>query len=182
MGKLIDLTGQRFGFWVAKKRGANNKSGQSQWICKCECGKKLLITSNSLRTGNSTSCGCNNSPDLTALSFGLLKVINQSNTKFGRKYWNCKCSCDNYIIVSTYKLRNHIIDSCKQCSSKELTHNFLCEQALSEILDQMQAGNHIQMWNDINLKFTCWTCIETNQIWYVANSAIAYYLEANKIP
>ncbi|HEY5268639.1 MAG TPA: hypothetical protein VII94_05980 [Candidatus Saccharimonadales bacterium] len=113
MSKLIDLTGQRFGFWLVKNRGANNKSGQVQWLCVCECGKKKNVTSNSLRTGNSTSCGCNHKPNLSGKIFGKLKVLNVyiSNDK-SRRHWNCQCKCGNTLIVSTYKLRQKITKSC----------------------------------------------------------------------
>jgi hypothetical protein len=113
MSKLIDLTGQRFGFWIVKNRNDNNKSGQVQWLCTCECGEKKNVASNSLRTSNSTSCGCNHNPNLTNKTFGKLKVldINISDDK-SRRHWNCRCKCGNIIIVSTYKLRQKITRSC----------------------------------------------------------------------
>ena len=112
MGKLINLAGQRFGFWVVKSRETNTKSGQVQWLCKCECGKEKTVTSNSLRTGNSTSCGCNHVPDLTNKCFGQLTVTGLSSTKNGRRCWHCKCSCGKELIISTYSLREGHITSC----------------------------------------------------------------------
>lgn len=57
MGKLIDLTGQKFGRLTALdfvgKRGS-----QSVWLCRCDCGKELMVAGQSLRRGVSTSCGC----------------------------------------------------------------------------------------------------------------------------
>lgn len=38
MGKLIDLTGQRFGHLVVLKLDEENKSKNAKWICKCDCG------------------------------------------------------------------------------------------------------------------------------------------------
>lgn len=29
-----------------------------KWLCKCDCGQKIWINGHSLRTGNTTSCGC----------------------------------------------------------------------------------------------------------------------------
>lgn len=40
MSKFIDLTGQRFGFWIATERVANTTKGVVQWRCICECGKE----------------------------------------------------------------------------------------------------------------------------------------------
>lgn len=114
MGKLIDLTGKRFGFWMVLSRASNNKSGQVQWKCCCECGAEKLVTANSLRSGNSTSCGCNHAPDLTGEVFGRLSVISLNKTSIdkSRRRWNCLCSCGQKVIVSTYKLREKITTSC----------------------------------------------------------------------
>jgi hypothetical protein len=57
--KAIDMTGQRFGRWlvieqdetVADRKGA-------RWIVKCDCGKVKSRLGHSLRSGQSTSCGC----------------------------------------------------------------------------------------------------------------------------
>jgi S-ribosylhomocysteine lyase LuxS involved in autoinducer biosynthesis len=73
MSKLIDLSGQRFGFWMATARGKNSNSGQTQWMCTCECGIQKLVTTNSLRSYNSTSCGCNQSHNLIKKRDDLIK-------------------------------------------------------------------------------------------------------------
>ena len=107
MGKLINLVGQQFGFWLVKNQGINNKSGQIQWLCLCECGIESLVSSNSLRTGNSTSCGCNHTPDLLNRIFGELTVSNLDHSKGNdRRYWMCACSCGNSIILNTNQLCN----------------------------------------------------------------------------
>jgi hypothetical protein len=113
MGKLIDLTGQRFGFWLVQNIGNKQTNGQTQWNCICECGIQKLVTSNSLRGGNSTSCGCNHTPDLTNKIFGKLLVLNLIITADkSRRFWLCQCQCGKNINVSTYKLREKLIESC----------------------------------------------------------------------
>lgn len=112
MGKLIDLTNQRFGFWIVIKLGSKSKNGQTRWLCRCECNRRKEVTSNSLRSGNSTSCGCNNVPDLTNITFGNLTVLKLHSHKNGVRKWICACICSKRIIVNTYKLREGIITSC----------------------------------------------------------------------
>lgn len=59
MGKFIDLTGQKFGRLTVLYRGEKVKHGRSiKWYCLCDCGNYCWVSSNSLRTGNSKSCGC----------------------------------------------------------------------------------------------------------------------------
>lgn len=58
---LIDLTGQTFGrLKVLGLHPERNRFGQAQWWVKCECGEseKFLIIGNTMKSGNTTSCGC----------------------------------------------------------------------------------------------------------------------------
>lgn len=75
---------------------------------------KKNITTNSLRSGNSTSCGCNHAPDLTNSHFNSLNIIKLDDSKKNqsKRYWLCKCVCGTFISVSTNQLRNNIITSC----------------------------------------------------------------------
>lgn len=58
MGKLVDLTGQRFGRWVVLERASNTPNGTARWICQCDCGTKRIVIGRDLRNGSSQSCGC----------------------------------------------------------------------------------------------------------------------------
>jgi len=111
MSKFIDLTNQRFGFWLVIKKSLKSKAGQTQWFCQCECGTIKEITTNSLRSYNSTSCGCNHSINLINQTFNYLKVIKTDYSK-GRKYWLCQCICGKQIICSAHQLIEKKISSC----------------------------------------------------------------------
>lgn len=55
----VDYTGQRFGrLLVTEKASRKTKSGNSIWLCLCDCGKKKEVVSSCLRSGDTTSCGC----------------------------------------------------------------------------------------------------------------------------
>jgi hypothetical protein len=57
MGKLIDLTGRRFGrLTVINRTGGGEKD--ARWHCKCECGSEKVVRSSCLRDGETRSCGC----------------------------------------------------------------------------------------------------------------------------
>lgn len=62
MGKLVDLTGQRFGRLLVLGRGESRKrpdTGTIQyWICKCDCGAIVEPRGNDLKSGKTQSCGC----------------------------------------------------------------------------------------------------------------------------
>ena len=58
MGKLIDLTGEKFGRLVIIEIANKNKRGNYKWICLCDCGKEVVVVGHSIRRGHTKSCGC----------------------------------------------------------------------------------------------------------------------------
>jgi hypothetical protein len=74
MGKLIDLTGQKFDKLTVIKRDCS-KNGKALWLCRCDCGNEIIVNSNSLRSGNTHSCGC--------LQKEIVKNIGLANKKHG---------------------------------------------------------------------------------------------------
>lgn len=58
MGKLKDLTGQRFGKLIVVERAENDSQGNAQWLCKCDCGNKKVIRGYQLTNNKTKSCGC----------------------------------------------------------------------------------------------------------------------------
>lgn len=61
MGRLIDLTGQKFGRWTVINRAPNNRANNTMWWCACECGTERAVTGDDLKSGKSFSCGCKRS-------------------------------------------------------------------------------------------------------------------------
>lgn len=57
MGKIIDITGLKFGrLTVVKYSGISRH--YATWECICDCGRIVTVAGVSLRKGNTTSCGC----------------------------------------------------------------------------------------------------------------------------
>lgn len=52
-----DLTGKRFGRLTVIKQ-IDKKNDQLIWLCECDCGNDIEVTTNHLITGNTQSCGC----------------------------------------------------------------------------------------------------------------------------
>lgn len=70
MGKLIDLTGHRFGRLIVIKQTSKTKRGQSRWLCQCNCDleKKIIVLGYNLKNGHTQSCGCLQKEKLTERS------------------------------------------------------------------------------------------------------------------
>lgn len=105
MKKALDLSQKRFGFWIALRRVENNPNGKTQWLCRCECGTEKAVTANSLCTGNSVSCGCNNMVDMCGRVVGDVTVICPDHTT-NRRAWKCYCRCGEEIIMSASDLKS----------------------------------------------------------------------------
>lgn len=59
MSQLKDLMGKRFGKLVVNGRAENDKFGRSRWLCKCDCGKEVIVQGTNLsKNGHTRSCGC----------------------------------------------------------------------------------------------------------------------------
>lgn len=58
MGKVKDLTGQRFGRLTVIERCGKNKKNAVLWKCQCDCGNLVIVRSDCLIWGNTRSCGC----------------------------------------------------------------------------------------------------------------------------
>ena len=146
MSKLIDLTGQDFGYWHVIERAENDKNGKAYWLCQCTlCGKTIKSVSGThLRSGKSTACtNCRQKKMVAAIikheegkDYGWLHVERMAteeekprNDRTGI-YWNCtctKCGRTNVIVFGDY-LRNGDTISCGCINSKN-------ESRICQILD-----------------------------------------------
>lgn len=62
IGRFVDLTGQKFERLTVVERADEYISPRGQrhirWLCKCDCGNSIIVKGNSLKSGNTKSCGC----------------------------------------------------------------------------------------------------------------------------
>ena len=168
MSKLIDLTGQDFGYWHVIERAPNDKRGRSRWLCHCTlCDKTTKEVSGShLRSGRSTSCGCTKMEKMRQASikheegktYGFL-YVNRMATEEEKPinhhtgvYWNCtcqKCGRKNVIVLGDY-LRNGDTSSCGCLISKN-------ESIIAQMLDSLQF-KYIQQYTFKDLTSTGRSC------------------------
>lgn len=88
MKKVKNLIGQKFNKLSVIQRAKNSKSGNIRWLCKCECGKYTIVSSQNLKTGHTKSCGCLNK-NATYITH------NKSKTKLYKIWQGMKKRCFN---------------------------------------------------------------------------------------
>ena len=108
--------------------------------CKCSCGNEKIVSLNSLKTGNTISCGCIHEKDLTGLKFGKLTVICKEYID-SKKLWKCRCDCGNIVHISSNKLISGHTSSCGCIRMEKTSKN---EVLISSILKE----NNIFFYNN----------------------------------
>jgi hypothetical protein len=53
-----NLTGKRFGKLIVIKHLGFIKKNRSIWLCKCDCGKEKIVSTDNLTSHTTVSCGC----------------------------------------------------------------------------------------------------------------------------
>lgn len=60
--RITDISGKKFGRLTVICRAEDEKTSSGRnhitYICKCDCGNKITVKAESLRSGNTKSCGC----------------------------------------------------------------------------------------------------------------------------
>lgn len=124
-----NLVGERFGKLIVLEQvedhvSSNNKR-ISQWLCQCDCGNTVVVSSISLKNGHTKSCGCIKllREDLTGQRFGKLTVLSQSEDYIypsgnHMSRWLCECDCGNTVVVNSNSLKSGSTQSCG-CIKKE---------------------------------------------------------------
>ncbi len=113
---MLDLTGERFGKLVCLKLcEEKGRHGNTQWLCRCDCGKTCIASLSQLRAGNKKSCGCLSHPELKdyiGRRFHKLTVIGYDGKRGGMHRWKCRCDCGNITTVGQTNLQSGKTKSC----------------------------------------------------------------------
>ena len=160
MGKFIDLTGKRFGKLTVLYRASDHvtSSGKKfvRWHCLCDCGNEIEPFGNSLRQGNTTSCGhC--FEDITGQKFGNLTAkyydenyINKNGNL--QPVWWCECDCGYSELIPVMKchLKDGHTKSCGKCKHENLTGQMFGKWKVIKRVEDYIASN--------GNKYVQWLC------------------------
>ena len=119
--KKLDLKGQKFGRLTVLEP-AENAGGRTAWLCRCDCGKKIVVKTCHLRDGHTKSCGCQNGPGGSRYALGLTyidgtcvemlasKTVRSNNTSGvpGVDWWSSK---GRWRATICFKGRRHYLGS-----------------------------------------------------------------------
>ena len=125
MSRVKNEIGNKYGLLTVIERAGSN-SGKAAWLCRCECGNQIIVTGDSLRRGQTTTCGDTihkkqrmskvgkaNYKDITGCKYGKLTALRPiGSATYGGILWECKCDCGNLHTVEYSNLIRGRVKSC----------------------------------------------------------------------
>ena len=140
MSVLLDIAGHKFGLLTAER--ISRRDPRVFWLCNCDCGAKIEVQSNNLRSGNTSSCGCTRSAvsrklwqtnrdnmkpprpliDILGRRFGRLiaiQLVQAATVASPRTVWKFRCDCGAIVDCESYNVRTGHTTSCG-CAVPEL--------------------------------------------------------------
>lgn len=99
-GEYQDLTGKRFNRLTVIKLQERTDRRRYMWLCKCDCGNEIVVSSDHLKSNHTRSCGCWNKDRIKKLNYknGL------SNTKLHYAYHNM---CNRCMRKNNYEYKHY---------------------------------------------------------------------------
>ena len=149
----------------------DNNATSGYWICRCVCGRELILSTKALNNKHIKSCGCARKftdavIDLTGLRFGKLLVLyrdieyEQTHLCKGA-HWRCLCDCGKEITVYGAKLRKGNTRSCGCLRTETLR-----ERYFEDLTDKKFTRLYVENLNENFLeehpkapKGTYWNCL-----------------------
>lgn len=58
MPKFMNLSGQKFSYLTVVEHAGRNHIGKHTYLCRCDCGKTIVLRGEDVKSGNTKSCGC----------------------------------------------------------------------------------------------------------------------------
>jgi hypothetical protein len=181
----FDLTGRVFGRLTVVGCGQKKyASGNTWWLCRCECGNMTTIISFSLcRSGGGTrSCGClhrevtsaTHLRDLTGQRFGRLLVLEITAERTNKEVrWLCVCDCGQRKTIISSCLVTGSTQSCG-CLQKErareasVTHGLTGTPGFKNFLNRQRSKKIVRstpVWADLDaIRYVYVNCPPGHQV------------------
>ena len=149
-----DLTGVRFGAWEVIK-----ELGSGYVDCRCDCGTVRRIHKPALKSGATTSCGCESrgkaasknieNHSLIGKTFNELTVIEE----LGGGLIRCKCSCGNEYIGRKQSIKS---GHTKSCGCKTYSSEYRVDNKVGEVYGEWEIIEELGN-NKVRCRCSCGT-------------------------
>ncbi len=145
-----DFAGKRFGMLTVVKR-VENKNKQIMWLCRCDCGNELTLSTAQLQYGRN-HCGNHQEPKtypLVGKRFGKLQVVGvvEGKREYRGYVYKCLCDCGNTCEAGSLRLQHGTVKDCG-CVPKKPRYIDLTGQrfGMLTVLDRIENTEKGIMW------------------------------------
>jgi hypothetical protein len=104
---MKNILGKKFGRLLAIDTAGKDKHGKNLILCKCDCGKEVVMVKTLINTGKRLSCGCLFRENAATHCRKSFTSHGESNTRFFSIWHGMKRRCE-----TTYKPKNILV--CKE--------------------------------------------------------------------
>ena len=132
---ITNLTGQKFGKLLVIELHNNIPGKEKYWKCLCDCGNEKIISSRSIKTGKTTSCGCYYKEVMQNIIIPKLIKNNKKRTGENHPNWDpTKSNKERYKLrkfetsvlrEKTFKRDNYICQCCGKTNTILNAHHIL---------------------------------------------------------
>lgn len=108
-GNVINLIGKKFGHLTVISRQGSDKRGEALWKCECDCSahNHLIVLGSNLRTGHTTSCGCERR---SKGELAVAKILNDNKIPFQQEYKAFKFANNRWAAYDFYVNQKYLIE------------------------------------------------------------------------
>lgn len=108
-GNVINLIGKKFGHLTVISRQGSDKRGEALWECECDCDahNHLIVLGSNLRTGHTTSCGCERR---SKGELAVAKILNDNKIHFQQEYKAFKFANNRWATYDFYVNQQYLIE------------------------------------------------------------------------
>lgn len=123
--RKTDITGEVFGYLIAIEVGGHDNHRNRKWLCKCKCGNTVLVSTSSLISGHTQSCGCYNKEILSKNSGKNHYNWNHDITDAERKENEKRCRSNKTKVwrKKVMKRDNYTCQVCGKYNGKLAAHH-----------------------------------------------------------
>jgi len=138
--------GERFGRLTVQQPREGGFS-----LCRCDCGKEVVVRNTLLRVGYLSSCGCargeSRKKDITGMRSGKVVALEPTQMRVsGAVLWRCRCDCGKELVTPAYKITGGILKSCgcsRRSTPPDLTGQRFGRLTALERLDQKCGSSYL---------------------------------------
>lgn len=120
MGICPDIVGKKFNRLTVIKKLDRRTHGKVWWLCRCDCGKEIELSTSRIVNGHTKSCGCfrvetagKSKHDLTGKKFNRITVLYDTGKRCGSNViWHCRCDCGTELDIIGNALVRGTTKSC----------------------------------------------------------------------